>query len=200
MDVSDKVEGLREALHSLDHVDNGIRAGMRRALYRIGALVKKTAVDYAPISPTTAMLRAFRRRVQAGGADALKMYVPGRKGRSGSVVTLTNWYLFRLDAFLAKGSTTRPKPGGLMRSIAFRSTDTIAEVFVPANSPAGKYAAKIHDERGSSWKDLGPGSQAKGPQAREKFIERAVVDNQRPILQIVQDEIDRAVRRTGGTS
>jgi hypothetical protein len=86
-------------------------------------------------------------------------------------------------------------PGGLMRSISMRSDSEKAEVFVPSNAPAGKYASKIHDERGSKWRDLGPGSQAKGPQAREKFILRAFVDRQQEITMMVSDEMNKAIQR-----
>ena len=87
-------------------------------------------------------------------------------------------------------------PGGLMRSIMMRSTDTLVEVFVPANSPAGTYAFKIHEEKGKSWKELGPGSQAKGPQADEKFITRAATDRSRDFVAIMRDEIDKAIQRS----
>ena len=189
------IEGLPEIMADLDRADNGIRSGMRRALYRIGALVKRTAVDYAPISPSTSMLKAFRKRMSEGGEFATRMYVAGRRGKSGGSVVLTNFYMFRMNMFLSKDprATTRPKPGGLMRSIAFTSSDNHAEIFVPANSPAGTYAFKIHNERGTKWKDLGPGSQAKGPQAREKFIERAVTDNTSNIIAVMNDELNKAI-------
>lgn len=191
------IEGLPEIMDALDRVDNGIRAGMRRALYRSGALIKRTAVEYAPISPSTSMLRAFKKRIAGGGENANVMYVAGRKGQSGRAVKLTAFYEFRLNMMLdnKSRSTTRPAPGGLMRSIQFSSSDTRAEIFVPSNSPAGTYAAKIHDEKGSAWKDRGPGTQAKGPQADEKFISRAVKDNTQNVVSIFNDEINKAIVR-----
>lgn len=198
MEVAIKIEGVQDALRKLNSVDNEAKAGIRRALFKIGGMVKKTAVEYAPISPTTSMLRQFDRRLRKGGADADRMYVAGRRGQSGRVVKLTAFYMHKMPMLLAKSprNTNRPLPGGLQGSIGFRTNENnLVEVFVPANSPAGTYAAKIHDERGSSWKDLGPGSQAKGPQAREKFILRAFTDNTQQILMIVNAEMAKAIER-----
>lgn len=189
------IQGLPEAIDALNRVDNGIRAGMRRALYRIGAMVKSTAVEYAPISPTTSMLKAFSKQLKGGGEFAGTMYVAGRKGQSGQVVKLTAFYMHRLPMLLSKdpNATTRPTPGGLMKSIMFTSSDSMAEIFVPANSPAGTYAKKIHDEKGSTWKERGPGTQAKGAKADDKFIERAVKDNESNIISIITDQVNKAI-------
>jgi hypothetical protein len=189
------IEGLESVVETLNRADNSLRSGMRRALYRIGALVKRTAVDYAPISPTTGMLKQFSNRLKAGGENANVMYVAGRRGQGGHAVKLTTFYAVRLPMLLSKdpNATTRPTPGGLMRSIAFTSSDSQMEIFVPSNSPAGTYAKKIHDEKGSTWKERGPGTQAKGPQADEKFIERAVKDNEANILAIITDQVNKAI-------
>ena len=48
------------------------------------------------------------------------------------------------------------------------------DILVPSNSAAGQYAAKIHDEQGKSWRNLGVGSLAKGRGVGGKFIERAI--------------------------
>ena len=50
---------------------------------------------------------------------------------------------------------------------------TQVDIFVPTNSPAGKYAAIQHD----GIKGRGVGTEAKGPQAGWKYIERAIDDN-----------------------
>ena len=89
-------------------------------------------------------------------------------------------------------------PGGLMRSISMRSTAALVEVFVPANSPAGSYAFKIHEEKGRTWKERGPGTQARGPQADDKFITRAADDNREKFRQIVDAEISAAIQKGGG--
>lgn len=147
MQVSIQTE-TREALRALDRASGETKAGIRRALFRIGAVVKRTAVRYAPISPTSAMLRKLG------------------KGDQGT-------------------------PGGLMRSITFASDAEKAEVFVPSNSEAGKYARKMHDEKGLSWWRRGPGTAAKGPQADHKFILRAIQDEGGTIGRIVDDEMEK---------
>lgn len=190
--ITTEATGFQQAIRDLAKADTNLGTHMRRALHRIGALIHKTAVLYAPISPTTSMLRRFARQLKRGGEFARKMYVPGRKGKEGTVVTLTDWYAFRLNALLR--DKTRVMPGGLERSILFSSDWEKAEIFVPSNSPAGKYAAKINNERFSTWRELGPGSQAKGPQAREHFIERAVADNNENMVAILRDETTKAIR------
>lgn len=91
-------------------------------------------------------------------------------------------------------ATHRPSPGGLVRSIEATSDATAGVVFVPANAEAGKYARRIHDEKGISWQNRGPGTIAKGPQADAKFIERAVVGeaNAKRHVAILEDELKKA--------
>jgi hypothetical protein len=190
MQVMVKLENAEEALRKLAAVDNHAKTGITRALYRIGAIWKKTAVEYAPISPTTNLLQRLQKNNGTIRLDS-------RHKNKTRIVTLTRFYADRLPMLLSKDprNTNRPMPGGLMRSISMRSDSEKAEVFVPSNAPGGKYAAKIHDERGSKWRDLGPGSQAKGPQAREKFILRAFVDRQQEITMMVSDEMNKAIQR-----
>jgi hypothetical protein len=85
-------------------------------------------------------------------------------------------------------ASSRPMPGGLERSISLEVTPTFAAVFVAANSEAGDYAAIIHDAKGEAWQDRGPGTIAKGTQADEKFIERAIADNAETFDGIVESE------------
>ena len=88
-------------------------------------------------------------------------------------------------------------PGRLAQSIRLMSyDDKHAAIGVPSNSKAGDYASKIHDEKGSSWDDYGPGTLAKqrsGYKAREKFISRAVVDETDAIITIFSKQIERAL-------
>jgi len=76
------------------------------------------------------------------------------------------------------------EPGSLEKSIEAEWDDKHAAVFVAANaycvSAKGyNYAAKIHDEQGVTWHNLGPGSIAKNRSGRVggKFILRAIQDN-----------------------
>lgn len=87
-------------------------------------------------------------------------------------------------------ATSRAKPGGLRRSIEWNVDGTEGEVFVAANSEAGTYAGKMHDERYITWRNLGVGSIALGGRVRDKFIERAVDDNQKAVT----DRISRALK------
>lgn len=217
-----EIKGVREATEKLRRIGSSFEQSAQRAMFRVGTLVRRTAVQYAPISPTVGMLRKFAEasgRAFAGqflrgagtrkngrtkiGRDRLERIGLTIGVRAGTVirlkatkrlperdVELTQWYADRINDLISKDprSTGRAQPGGLMRSIMFRATPGYAEIYVPANSPAGSYAYKIHEERYSKWRELGPGSQAKGPQAREKFITRAILDNEHAIFQIVRDE------------
>jgi hypothetical protein len=138
-------------------------AATGRSYYRVGALVKDTAVKYAPKSPTQA---EKRKRSTATAAQ----WKAARKRRSAR-------------------STSRTTPGGLMRSIEFKATPEFAEVYVAANSEAGKYAFAIHELKGTAWKKRGPGTEAKGAKADDKFITRAVQDNQANIAKIIQSGV-----------
>lgn len=90
----------------------------------------------------------------------------------------------------------RTFPGGLEKSIEreIRPDGLSVAVFVASNSYAGKYARRIHDLKGVAWFRRGPGTVAKGPRADEKFVERAIRDNESAFLRIIQGEIDRALR------
>ncbi len=106
----------------------------------------------------------------------------------------TSAQLFRLRK--TKGKTrrnpdahSRPKPGGLRRSIEFDVNDGVGEIFVALNSEAGKYAVRIHDERYISWWNRGPGTIALGERAKEKFIERALNDNRAAIDGMLDDAV-----------
>ena len=85
-------------------------------------------------------------------------------------------------------------PGGLEKSIEYEVQGDKCSVFVAANSFAGKYAKRIHDERYAKWWDRGPGSIAKGRRAREKFIERAVMENESKFHTIIDEEIRKAIQ------
>lgn len=106
----------------------------------------------------------------------------------------TSAQLFRLRKTKGKtrrnpGAHSRPKPGGLRRSIEFDVKPKFGEVYVALNSEAGKYAAKIHDERYITWTNRGPGTVALGERARELFIERAVNDNRGEIDRIMENAL-----------
>lgn len=92
-----------------------------------------------------------------------------------------------------KRTARRTLPGGLEKSIAYETDGQTCSVFVAANSFAGKYARRIHDEKGVTWRNRGPGTVAKGTRADEKFIERAVRDNVGKFRAILADELNKAL-------
>lgn len=85
-------------------------------------------------------------------------------------------------------SVGRPSPGGLERSIEMLTDDRTGIVFVSAGSQAGKYAGRIHDQKGEKWFNRGPGTMAKGPQADEKFIKRALDGNELNAVRVLKHE------------
>jgi hypothetical protein len=68
-----------------------------------------------------------------------------------------------------------------------------ATIGVPMNSGARDYAYKIHSLKGKSWNKRGLGTRAKGSQADEKFITRAVEDETKNIILIFESEINKAL-------
>lgn len=83
------------------------------------------------------------------------------------------------SATLVRKRRTKQKsaPGGLERSIVCDIMGDTATIYILQNSAAGKYARRIHDEKGKTWWKRGAGTVAKGNRADEKFIQRALKDN-----------------------
>ena len=101
----------------------------------------------------------------------------------------------QISATLKRKRRTSRKvlPGGLEKSIEYDADERRCSVFVAANSMAGRYAKRIHDEKGKSWRNRGAGTVAKGSRADEKFIERAIKDNADKFTAIVEDEVRKAL-------
>ena len=87
-------------------------------------------------------------------------------------------------------------PGGLEKSIMvdWDKAKMAVVICVRDNSYAAKYARKIHDEKGKTWRNRGPGTIAKGKRADEKFIERAIRENEDKFSAILADEFGNALR------
>ena len=82
--------------------------------------------------------------------------------------------------FLVQREGRRRAPymeGNLERAITFQVGDGFVKVFVPVNSPAGRYAEQKHNGR----YNLGARSKAKGPQVGPKFLTRAITENEAKI-------------------
>lgn len=82
-------------------------------------------------------------------------------------------------------------PGGLTRSIIGKATEDYVELFVASNSDGGQYAKKMHEWQGG-W---GEGTKARGPQAGNTFITRAITDNEGNIIKIYESELDKEINR-----
>lgn len=156
------VTGTEELLAALDKLPATARAAAVRGITRATTLVWRESVKNAPRSPTAAQKARFTRKT-------------------------------RRDTSARRKATahTRAKPGGLERSISMDVNASAIEgaVFVARNAEAGKYAKRIHDEKGSSWQNRGPGTIAKGPRADELFISRALEDNRPKIDAIMAEEM-----------
>ena len=91
-----------------------------------------------------------------------------------------------------KGST-RPAPGGLCRSISAKSNDDGFTIYIAPGSEGEAYANYIHNLKGKKWFKRGIGTIAKGRQADEKFITRAISAMRDKILDNIDREISRAL-------
>jgi hypothetical protein len=85
--------------------------------------------------------------------------------------------------------------GSLRDSITVEEKKLAVEIGIPDNSRGGKYAEKIHDQRGREWKNLGPRSQQKG--ATDKFIFKAAEDSKREQSQMIDAVIDEFIKGIG---
>lgn len=162
----------------LDQVRAETVRGAANGMRRIAGMVQKVAVEYAPKGPTQAEL------------DRLRKAEWKLRGKSPSGAQKAAWKASR-----KANSHSRPAPGGLMRSIGAKSDATNATIFVATNSEAGKYAFRIHEEKGKKWKNRGPGTIAKGSKADEKFITRAIDDTHQKQVAILRDELNKAIAK-----
>ena len=162
MEVVTELRGVPEALEILRRVARDGDKATAQALRTIAVLVQREAVKNAPRSPTRGQLNKLRKTRRK----------VTRKARA----------------------TSRPAPGALENSIERESDSNQARIFVASNSAAGKYANRMHElkNKPSGWRNRGPGTVAKGSRADEKFIQRAIVDNEGVIMDILRTEHRKA--------
>jgi len=148
-----EVKGLQELKAAFAALPVAAREAAARGIDRAVRIIHREAVRNAPRSPTQAQKDALLKNPKKAKARRGKT----RKARA----------------------TTRAKPGGLERSIETKidAQKMEASIYVAANSEGGRYAKRIHDEKGKSWGKRGPGTVIKGPRADDKFIARAIADN-----------------------
>ncbi len=163
--MAEDIQGVDELLGALRALPAQGRACAVRGLQRSVLLVHRDAIRNAPRSPSSSQVFALRKTLR----DTSGRFLPR--------------------------ATSRPKPGGLERSIEWAVDEEAlsASVFVASNAEAGEYAEKMHDERGETWQDLGPGSIAKGGRVGDKFIERSMTENEPRIRAILTEELQRGL-------
>lgn len=173
------IDGSEDFIRRLKLTAQQIGSHLYRAHYRMGELVKREAIMNAPKSPTQQDLDAWRKALRdaRGKGDRTPAQQAADKARK------------------KDRATSRPNPGGLMRSISMTANKHDAEIFVASNSEAGKYAVRMHDEKGKTWKRRGPGTIAKGPRADEKFILRAIRENEQNLVRIAEDQMNKAIEQ-----
>ena len=92
-----------------------------------------------------------------------------------------------------KVSTT----GSLRDSIRTDLGADYVSINVPSNSRGGKYAEKIHDEKGKSWKKRGIRTREKGSKADEKYIYRAAEDSEKEMDALIDKTINDVINKIG---
>ena len=165
----------------LKDANEAVLKAAHRGTVRAGLLTARLARDYAPRSPSEAEKRAAKRDPR-----------PAKRGRLSRIVKAVKKWVdkhLRRKKRRASSGKAHAVPGGLEKSIDTESIREGCSIFVASNSPAGKYAKRIHDEKGKKWWKRGPGTVRKGAQADEKFIERAVNARRQQNIGLVMGEI-----------
>lgn len=175
------VSGLTRALEKMQSKPEEVAHVMAQTAFRVGALVHDTAVQYAPIGPPQNI------KTQLGTIRMVNLGWSNRRIRNVRKAA---------KARRSPTASSRPMPGALQDSIQVRCGVDYAEIFVPSNSPAGKYAVRIHDEKNQTWWNRGAGTIMKGPQADEKFITRAIKDKAYECRKIVGDAVAKVMEGT----
>lgn len=159
--------GLKQIAATLRKEAAAVQKAEELALKDATRQAHKDSVRNAPRSPTAAQARAQRKSnwVAKHGDGKASIRAFNKAQRQGKARRKAN-------------SHSRHAPGGLERSIQWevrgKGLAMEGEVYVAANAEAGKYAKRIHDEKGKTWRKRGPGTVAKGARADDKFILRAV--------------------------
>ena len=93
--------------------------------------------------------------------------------------------------FVTMRDATSITSRSLRRSITMKATKDSVSIFVPSNSPGGKYAEKMHDEKGKTWLNRGVRTKQKGSKADDKFVYRAFDDSEKEIDALLDQVIDK---------
>ena len=87
--------------------------------------------------------------------------------------------------------------GSLRDSIQYDAKKDRVSINVPSNSKGGKYAEKMHDKKGSAWKNRGVRTQQKGSKADDKYIYRAFEDSEDKIDELIDKVINDMTKGIG---
>jgi len=95
-----------------------------------------------------------------------------------------------------KGGKTKRKAssftvGNLKKSITLEQKKNSVEIGVPINAPGGKYAEKMHDEKGKTWEELGDQNTNK---ATDKYIFKAYDDSKSEINKELNHMLDEVIK------
>ena len=137
------------------------------------------------VNVDTRELRAFVNRLDKAGkntpANIKKMLkkvgvIVQGKARTYAPRSMTkSQYVSTLKGGKTKQAASKFHPGQLKKSITAEQSKNKVEIGVPSNAPAGKYAEKMHDDRGRSWKEL---NKFNDPDATDKYIYKAYDDSE----------------------
>ena len=179
-------EGHAALLGDLRRMARDAPIQLKAANTRVGQIVRRKAVNYCPISPTKAQHEAGISRATAGRRRSEPDQTRISYGAGGGVL---------IGSSTRKSKRSDFNPGVLRKSISImKVTAGYVDIGVPLNAGGGKYAHYIHDQRYSEWKNRGIGTRRAGPQAKEKFIERAIVDSHGDIYRIYDDAARKFLR------
>jgi hypothetical protein len=176
--------------YKLDEYNQALKVAMYEvafAMRRAGTTVTKERVT----AFAHAKVRAAKKGMSAARIRGIAKAQRTRKARAAVKAVTQN------RAGTAKPARAVRAPGGLERSISYRSDAQICSIYCAINSEAGLYARRIHDEKGKKWFKRGVGTRAKGPKADEKFLSRAIADSNEEVLVIVRDVSDKALNGKG---
>ena len=96
--ITFEIRGFTEALRNVNRwMGVPVKDVAQRAMHRCGALVQRTAVQFAPISPSRGMLQKL---FKAGGKAGTTITTKATNRFASRQVTLTKWYADRLNRLL----------------------------------------------------------------------------------------------------
>ena len=182
---------------------------MLTAWKKVGESIRKRAADYAPISPTLGMIEANLSRGAVKRNASTRIYINRSTGTiSIGASTLHSRRRTGKRAITEFGKEGKGvNPGKLQESVDVlgagisRGAGVWVEIGVALNSMAGKYAHYIHDGGPNGtrdWMNRGIGTRMKGPQAGDKFVERAVKDDEPRTIRFLESATARWLKDDGG--